>query len=63
MIYTYLPLAYRLAANMDAVLYGIRTQYAHPLVEPETIWGEFADEVWRRGGGDIGDMPEWMETR
>ena len=60
MIYTYLPLAYRLAANMDAVLYGIRTQYAHPLVEPETIWGEFADEVYRRGGGDIGDMPEWM---
>lgn len=49
MIYTYLPLAYRVAANMDAVLYLCGGD-----------WELFADEVWRRGGGDIGDMPEWM---
>ena len=60
MAYTYLPLAYRVAANMDAVLYGIRTQYAYPLCEPETIWGEFCDEIYRRGGDDMGDCPEWM---
>jgi hypothetical protein len=60
MIYDYMPLSYRLAANMDAVLYGIRTQYAYPLCEPETIWGEFCDEIYRRGGDDMGDSPEWM---
>jgi len=58
MDYTYLPLAYRMAASMDAMLYGIRQQFAG--CEPELIWDEFANEMYRRGGGDVGEFPEWM---
>ena len=46
---TYLPLSYRIAANMDAVLYLCGGD-----------WEAFADEVYRRGGDDLGDKPEWM---
>ncbi len=46
---TYLPLSYRIAANMDAVLYLVGGD-----------WELFADEVYRRGGDDMGDKPEWM---
>ena len=60
MIYDYMPLSYRLAANMDAVLYDIRAQFG-PEMEAELVWDEFANEVYRRGGGDLGEMPEWME--
>jgi hypothetical protein len=46
---TYLPMSYRIAANMDAVLYLVGGD-----------WEAFADEVYRRGGDDLGDKPEWM---
>jgi len=59
MIYDYLPLSYRMAASMDAMLYGIRLQFGSGM-EPELIWDEFANEMYRRGGGDVGDFPEWM---
>lgn len=46
----YLPLSYRVAANMDAVLYMCGGD-----------WSEFSDEIFRRSGDDfLGDKPEWM---
>lgn len=59
MIYDYMPMAYRFAGSLDALLYGTRLQFGVEM-ESELIWGEFADEVYRRGGGDVGDMPDWM---
>ncbi len=46
---TYLPMSYRIAANMDAVLYLVGGD-----------WSEFSDEIFRRSGDDMGDCPEWM---
>lgn len=46
---TYLPLSYRIAANMDAVLYLIGGD-----------WEAFATEIYSRGGDDMGDCPEWF---
>jgi len=46
---TYLPLSYRIAANMDAVLYLTGND-----------WDDFSREIYSRGGDDMGDKPEWM---
>lgn len=59
MIYDHMPFCYRMAASLDALLYGIRAQFG-PEMEAELVWDEFANEVYRRGGDDMGDKPEWM---
>jgi len=42
-------MAYRIAANMDAVLYLTGND-----------WDTFSREIYSRGGNDLGDKPECM---
>ena len=58
---TLLPFAYRIAASLDALLYATR-QWCGPEMELDLIWDEFCNEVYRRGGGDMGSTPDWMKS-